>query len=162
MPHIKQIITEEQLAKSLEVIRQSFRTVAEEMNVTRQKTPDHPAFYTMERLQDLHKKATFWGLYVDGNQVGFIAAEKSKGGVYFMDRLSILPAYRLQGYGRKLVEYLLDYVRKKGGTKVALGMVDSQTVLKNWYKSFGFLETGTKQFEHLPFLVCFMEKDLSA
>jgi ribosomal protein S18 acetylase RimI-like enzyme len=162
MPGIKQIKTEEQLAKSLEVIRQSFRTVAEEMNVTRQKTPDHPAFYTMERLRDLHKKATFWGLYVDGNQVGFIASEKSEDGVYFMDRLSILPAYRLQGYGRKLVEYLLDYIRKQGGAKVALGMVNSQTNLKNWYKSFGFLETGTKQFEHLPFLVCFMEKDLSA
>jgi GNAT superfamily N-acetyltransferase len=162
MPDIKQIITEEQLAKSLEVIRQSFRTVAEEMNMTREKTPDHPAFYTMERLQDLHKRATFWGLYVDGNQVGFIASEKSEDGVYFMDRLSILPAYRLHGYGRKLVEYLLDYIRKQGGAKVALGMVNSQTNLKNWYKSFGFLETGTKQFEHLPFLVCFMEKDLSA
>lgn len=68
MPDIQQIITEEQLTKSLEVIKQSFRTVAEEMNMTREKTPDHPAFYTMERLRDLHKRATFFGFYVDGNQ----------------------------------------------------------------------------------------------
>ena len=159
---IKQIKTQEQLDESLEVIRKSFRTVAEEMNVTREKTPDHPAFYTMERMKELYKKAVFWGLYVDGRQVGFVAAEKSDGGVYYMDRLSILPAYRLQGHGRKLVQHMFDYVRKQGGAKVALGMVDTQKVLKNWYKSFGFVETGTKQFEHLPFLVCFMEKDLSA
>ena len=162
MSAIKQIKTDEQLRNSLEVIKRSFRTVAEEMNVTREKTPDHPAFYTLERLRDLHKRATFFGLYIGQTQIGFVAAEKSERGVYYIDRLSILPAYRMQGHGRKLVEHLLDHVRKEGGSRVALGMINSQTVLKNWYKSFGFRETGTKQFEHLPFLVCFMEKDLSS
>jgi len=41
-------------------------------------------------------------------------------------------------------------------------MIDGHTVLKEWYKSLGFVQTATKKFERLPFLVCFMEYDLSA
>ena len=33
-------------------------------------------------------------------------------------------------------------------------------LLKNWYMSYGFRETGTKAFPHLPFTVCFMEKEI--
>jgi hypothetical protein len=59
------------------------------------------------------------------------------------------------------VKCVLDYVGKQGGKKVTLGMIDSLTVLKEWYKSLGFEEKDTKKFEHLPFLVCFMDLDLS-
>ena len=57
---------------------------------------------------------------------------------------------------------VLDYVGRQGGKKVSLGMIDSHAVLKEWYKSMGFEEKGIKKFEHLPFLVCFMDLDLSA
>jgi hypothetical protein len=40
------------------------------------------------------------------------------------------------------------------------GKSDSHTKLKKWYSSQGFIETGTKDFEHLPFRVCFMNKPL--
>jgi len=40
-------------------------------------------------------------------------------------------------------------------------MINESTILKNWYKKLGFRETGTKNFEHLPFTVCFMDMNLS-
>ena len=36
----------------------------------------------------------------------------------------------------------------------------SNIKLKKWYLSQGFIETGSKDFEHLPFRVCFMNKQI--
>jgi len=162
MVEIREISTEDQITKSVEVIRESFGTVAREFNLTSENAPTHPFFSTREQLLDLHKIAAFFGLYLDGVQTGFIAIEKADGGTYYLGRLSVVPQFRHRGYGRKLTEFVLDYVKNQGGIKVALGMIDNQTILKDWYTSLGFIQTGTRQFEHLPFLVCFMEKTVSA
>jgi ribosomal protein S18 acetylase RimI-like enzyme len=162
MVEIKEISTEDQITQSVEVIREAFGTVAREFGLTRENAPTHPFFSTREQLLELHKRATFFGLYLDGAQIGFVVIEKAEGGTYYLGRLAVKPRFRHRGYGRKLTEYVIDYVRSRGGIKVALGMIDSQTVLKDWYKSLGFIQTGAKQFEHLPFVVCFMEKAVSA
>jgi len=162
MVEIKEIVTDDQITQSVEVIREAFGTVAREFNLTQENAPTHPFFSTREQLLELNKKAAFFGFYLDGIQVGFVAIEKAEGGTYYLGRLAVKPQFRHRGYGRKLTEYVIDYVISRGGIKVALGMIDSQTVLKDWYKSLGFVQTGTKQFEHLPFVVCFMEKAVSA
>ena len=160
MVEIKEISGDKQLESSLNVIRDAFSTVAKELNLTRENAPTHPFFSTTQQLVELHKKAVFLGLYVDGEQAGFVAVEKAGDGAYFLGRLSIIPRFRHLGYGRKLVEFTLDYAKKQGGKKVALGTIDEYKILKDWYKTLGFTETGTRRFEHLPFMVCFMEYDL--
>ena len=156
-------VTDASLPASLSVIRSAFKTVADEMDLTPDNCPGHTAFITMDKLADLYGKAACFGLYVDGTQAGFVAAEKTGDGeVYYLDRLAVLPEYRHNGYGAVLVRCVFDYMRQRGGKVVSLGMIDSHTVLKNWYKSLGFRETGTKKFAHLPFLVCFMDFDLSS
>ncbi len=162
MVEIKEIVSEDQIRESIEVIREAFGTVARELNLTRENAPTHPFFSTREQLVELHKRAAFFGLYLDNVQIGFVVIEKAEGGTYYLGRLAVKPQFRHRGYGRKLTEYVIDYVKSQGGVKVALGMIDSQTVLKDWYKSLGFIQTGAKQFEHLPFVVCFMEKAVSA
>ncbi|MFA5064783.1 MAG: GNAT family N-acetyltransferase [Dehalococcoidia bacterium] len=161
MVEIREISTDNQIAESVEVIREAFGTVASEFNLTRENAPTHPFFSTKEQLLELHKKATFFGLYLDGVQAGFVAIERAEGGTYYLGRLAVKPQFRHGGYGRKLTEFVLDYVKNRGGITVALGMIDNQTALKDWYKSLGFIQTAVKQFEHLPFIVCFMEKAVS-
>ena len=162
MVEIKEITGDKQLESSLNVIREAFSTVAKEFNLTRENAGTHPFFSTRKQLIELHKKAAFFGLYVNGKQEGFVAVEKAEGGTYFMGRLAVIPRLRHQGYGRKLVEFTLNFAKQNGGAKVALGMIDEQRILKDWYKTLGFAQTGTRRFEHLPFTVCFMEYDLSA
>jgi len=162
MVEIREIQNESELEQSVPVIREAFRTVAQEFNLTQESAPSHPFFSTMEQLVELHKKAAFFGLYVDETQAGFVAVERAEGGTFFLGRLAVIPQLRHHGYGTMLVRYVLDYVKKQGGAKVGLGMIDGHSILKGWYKSLGFVQTGTKQFEHLPFLVCFMEKAVSA
>ena len=38
---------------------------------------------------------------------------------------------------------------------------DAAEELKSWYRRRGFHETGKREFKHLPFVVCFMEKNLN-
>ena len=78
-------------------------------------------------------------------------------GTYEMNDVSILPEYRHYGYGKKLLNFCKARVRELGGNKITIGIVEENTVLKEWYAANGFVHTGTKKFEHLPFTVGFME-----
>jgi ribosomal protein S18 acetylase RimI-like enzyme len=160
MEEIREVRNHHGLKSSVEVIRNSFRTVALEFRLNERNCPTHPSLMTLDKLLELEKKANLFGLFLADVQVGFVAIERADETLYYMDKLAVLPEYRHKGYGRKLVEFMFDYVKKSHGGNVALGMIDESAVLKNWYKQLGFKETGTKNFEHLPFTVCFMEKSL--
>jgi len=160
MEEIREIKGEPDLKSSVEVIRDSFRTVAVEFKLTQDNCPTHPSLITLDKLLELEKKARLFGLFLADVQAGFVAIEKADDTLYYMDKLAVIPEYRHKGCGRKLVEFVLDDVKEHKGERVGLGMIDESAVLKNWYRQLGFTETGTKNFEHLPFIVCFMEKSL--
>jgi len=162
MVEIREIQNESELEQSVSVIRQAFGSVAGEFHITQENNPTHASFITLERLLERGQRARFFGLYTNNLQAGFVAIEEGPGGTYYMEWLAVPPGLSHRGYGRQLTTFVLDYVKKNGGARVALGMIDGHTVLKEWYKSLGFVQTGTKKFEHLPFLVGFMEKAVSA
>lgn len=161
MAGIKEISGRRGLENSVGVIRDSFKTVALEFGLNKDNCPTHPSLITLDKLLQLKEKAKLFGLFLNDEQVGFVAVEKSDNGVYYLDKLAVLPKCRHQGYGVQLVEFVVSYVKKQGGQKISLGMINESKVLKNWYKKLGFKEVGTKNFEHLPFAVCFMDKGLS-
>jgi ribosomal protein S18 acetylase RimI-like enzyme len=61
------------------------------------------------------------------------------------------------GYGKKLLDFCKAKAKELGSRKIIIGIVEDNTVLKNWYTANGFTHTGTKKFDHLPFTVGFME-----
>ncbi len=159
---IKEIIDSAEIQASVEVIRNSFATVAAEFRLTKQNCPTHPSNVTFEQLLETKKKGLkFFGLFQNEKPVGFVAIEDSGGGLFHFEKLAILPEYRHQGHGAQLVKFALDYTRNHHGQKVAIGIIDEHTVLKKWYEGQGFKSTGTQKFPHLPFTVGFMEKDLA-
>jgi ribosomal protein S18 acetylase RimI-like enzyme len=159
MISIKEIISENDIRNSVSIIQTSFKTVADELNLTYNSCPTHPSFVTFDKLVELsNKKIKFFGLFIDAIQIGFIALESSNDGLFYLEKLAILPEYRHQSYGRKLVEFAINYVKNSKGNKISIGIINDQEVLKNWYKSFGFIEITIKKFNHLPFTVCFMDK----
>ena len=48
-------------------------------------------------------------------------------------------------------------IKELGGNKITIGIVEDNTVLKEWYTANGFIHTGTKQYGSLPFTVGHME-----
>lgn len=141
------------------VIRNSFITVADEFKITRENAPTNPAFLGSDSLIKMKEKgAEMFGAYADNICVGFVAVEKASDDIYYMERLAVMPEYRHNGYGGELVDFVFDFVKKSGGKKVSIGIINENKILKYWYIKHGFIETGIKAFNHLPFDVCFMER----
>jgi len=160
---IRPVIFPDDLEPCLRIIRNSFLTVANDLGLTPDNCPANPAFMSAEKLEQL--PAFFRELFLfleESIPVGFVAIERSQteADVFYIEKLSVLPEYRHKGYGKKLMEFARERVLKLGGKKISLGIVDENKVLKNWYGEFGYQETGKRKFDHLPFTVCFMNKEL--
>jgi diamine N-acetyltransferase len=160
---IKKINNRDEITTSTQIIRDSFRTIALQFGLTRQNCPTHPSFMTVSQLIALKERgSTFFGLFLDDRQVGFLAVEKAENGLYYLEKLAIMPSFRHEGLGRMLVKQALDYIKGNDGHRVSIGLIDENTILKNWYRGIGFKEINTKIFPNLPFSVCFMELEIKS
>ena len=141
------------------VIRNSFITVANEFKITKENAPTNPAFTESDSLMKMKEKGIeMFGAYKDDHCVGFVAIEKASEDSYYMEKLAVLPEYRHNGYGKELIDFVFSNVKKSGGKKISIGIINENRKLKDWYIKHGFVETSIKVFKHLPFEVCFMEK----
>jgi len=156
---IKEIMNGVSLVDSLKVIKDSFITVAREYKLTEENCPSNPAYTDFEKLKKMKDKGIeMFGLFEERKQIGFVAIEKADNDTFYIERLSVLPEYRHKGYGKTLMDFVFNHVKEQDARQVSIGIVNENTVLKNWYRLYGFIESGLKKYEHLPFTVCFMEK----
>lgn len=131
MPNIKEIKTKTALIKGHKVIVNSFKTVADKFGLTIENCPANPAFMEYGQLIGMKEKGiNMFGLFLDENQIGFIAIECADNKTYYIERLSVLPEYRKQGYGTQLVDFAFDYVRKVGGERISIALMDNNVLLK--------------------------------
>ena len=113
---------------------------------------------TNERLVSKIKDGYYpFGYFSDGKLVGFASLTDMGDGTYEMSDVAILPEYRHIGYGKSLLSFCKEKVVELGGSKITIGIVEENAVLKDWYAMSGFIHKGTKRFEHLPFTVGYME-----
>jgi len=156
--YIKEITGKSDLKKSARLIRKSFQTVRRQFNLNRKNCPGFNSFIGWPRLYELKENgARFFSIFWGRKMAGFITVEKAGDGQYYLEKLAVLPAYRHNGLGKALVEHALAYCTAEGGKRVSIGLINENTVLKKWYKQFGFMEKEVKAYDHLPFTVCYME-----
>lgn len=161
MEHIVYELSLRHIEKSADIIRRSFKTVADDFGFTIKNNPTNGAFITADKLNEEflcgHK---FFGMFKDDEQIGFVSLEKSDTKLYYLKKLAVLPEYRHNGCGKTLIDYARDYVKKAGGTEISLGMINDNIKLKGWYESCGFVPTELKKFPSLPFTVCYMSLNI--
>ena len=157
------------------VIRASFATVAADLGLTEQNCPKYVGFVTTgERLQTQHGWGwQIYGLYEMERLIGYVSISKAGAGVkpddgakedvstYEIHNLAVLPEFRHSGYGRQLLDHCKEKVAESGGGKIVISIVEENTVLKSWYIAYGFVHTGTKKFDHLPFTSGYMELNIT-
>lgn len=161
MIKIKEIKKEADLINSYKLITESFKTVADDFELTKENCPANPAFSKYDQLLEMKEKGIkMFGLFLEKKQVGFIALEQASEGIYYIERLSVLPESRHNGYGKALLDFAFSYAGETNGKKISIAIMDNNKILKDWYIEYGFWETGKKKFDHLPFKVCFMEKNI--
>lgn len=156
---IRQLKDEAELQTSLRVIRESFITVADELNLTKETAPANAAFIEYGDMQKLvDRNAVLFGMYNGAEQIGFFAVEAKADNLYYLNKLAVLPAYRHQGCGGRALEFVFEYVESRGGGTISIGIINEHTLLKNWYGRYGFTVSTVKTYPHLPFTVCMMER----
>lgn len=156
-------ITRMDLPECVPVIQKGFGTVAIEFGLTRENCPTNGAFIGLDRLEtDFQKGNLMFGLYDDVELVGFMQLEQLQDRRVAMEKITVLPKFRHNGYGKALLSHAISVAAGMGAKLLTIGIIEENTVLKNWYAKNGFAHTGIKKFDHLPFTVGFMEIHLSA
>jgi N-acetylglutamate synthase-like GNAT family acetyltransferase len=143
------------------LVRDSFRDVALRFNLTYENCPTHPSNCTKEWIESALKKGIKYYILEKKNvPCGCVALERAQPDVCYLERLSVLPQFRRNGFGEALVNYAVNEAKKLGAHHVEIGIISDQPELKEWYKKIGFSVKREAQFEHLPFKVTFMFKDI--
>jgi N-acetylglutamate synthase-like GNAT family acetyltransferase len=143
------------------LLRESFRDVAEKFALTVENCPKFAGFNARERVEtDFEKGLKYYILEEHGRACGCVALEKAGADVCYLGRLAVLPEHRNKGFGGALVNHLFERARRMGIRRVEIGLISKHRKLKKWYKKFGFVQNRTKKFDHLPFIVAFMYKEL--
>lgn len=155
---IIQVKNKEQLNICLEIIRSSFLTVAEEFGLTENNCPSHTAFLTNDKLEKQFDDGRPMFLsYQDDIPVGYFSLARCNDDEWELNNLAVLPEYRHLGIGKVMVDYAVATVENYGGIKISIGIIEENTLLKNWYLKLGFTHVSTHKFERLPFTVGFMK-----
>jgi diamine N-acetyltransferase len=149
------------LSAVVKVLNVAHGTVAKEFGFTKYNNPSNNAFIDEPTLRtQLDKGIELYQLTINKMAVGCIAIERSlkEADTFYIEKVSVLPGHRHKGYGVKLMEFAASKIKASGGKWISIALIDSNSKLKKWYNGQGFIETGTKDFTHLPFRVCFMNK----
>lgn len=143
------------------VLRRACATVAKRFDLTEKNCPKSPAFYTEDRVRaDFERCVQYYFVEERGEVCGCAALDKARPEIGYLERLAVLPEHRSKGYGSALVRHVLAQARSMRLERVGIGIIAEDEPLKEWYGRFGFVLTGTRRFDHLPFVVAFMEKEL--
>lgn len=143
------------------IISESFRDVAQRFGLTPENCPKHPSNCKADWVEDdLRRGVSYYMLDYENAPIGCVALEKADTDQFYLERLSVLPGYRRRGFGRGLVDYVFLKAKEQGARRIGIGIISKHAELKSWYRKMGFVEKGTKEFPHLPFVVAFMEYEL--
>ena len=155
---IHRVNSKEQLNICLDIIHRSFITVADEFGLTKDNCPNHTAFMHIDKLINQYENGADMFLYQhNGEYVGYFSLVNNGESVE-LNNLSVLPEYRHLGIGKDMIKYAKEYtVNNTSAKKITIGIIEDNTILRNWYSSLGFVHTGAKRFDGLPFIVGFME-----
>ena len=156
-------INEKDVLECVNVIRESFLTVADEFGFTPENASRFTAFATTEQRLNWHihgEHRPMYAYYDNDKIVGYYSLLMQENNECELNNLCVLPAYRHKGIGEALLEHAYEYAKEKGCTKMNIGIVEENTVLRDWYEGFDFVHVGTEKYDFFPFTCGYMEREL--
>ena len=159
-----QSVNNNNIKECVDVIKESFLTVANEFGFTIENAPRFTAFATTEQRlswQLNNEKRPMYAFIVDGKIVGYYSLALQDNKECELNNLCVLPQFRHQGIGEKLLLHSFHTAKGLGCIKMNIGIVEENQVLKLWYESFGFKHIKTQKFDFFPFTCGYMELKLT-
>ena len=152
------------LAECVGVIKRSFLTVADEFGFTFENAPRFTAFATtIERLSWhlINEKRPMFVFAEDEKIIGYYSLALQTNHECELNNLCVLPQFRHQKIGEKLLLHAFETAKNFGCTKINIGIVEENHRLRKWYEKYGFFHTGTKKFDFFPFTCGYMIYELT-
>lgn len=151
----------EDAGRLADLIARSFADVAGRFGLTRDNCPSHPSLATRDKVErGMALGTTFLLAFRGGDPCGCVGLRQPVEGVCTLEKLAVVPDWRRQGLGRRLVGEAFVLARQAGAGQVEIGIIAEQLDLRAWYESLGFRAVGTARFEHLPFEVLYLRARL--
>ena len=151
------------LPACVQVIRNSFQTVADEFGFTPENAPRFTAFAITEEWLAWQMEGEHRLMHVDeadGVIRGYYSLQLQDGGECELSNLSVLLEYRHGGIGGSLLRHAAETAREQHCTVINLGIVEENTVLRKWYESHGAVHIGTQKYGFFPFTCGYMKIEL--
>ena len=147
----------------INVIRESFMTVAKQFDITPDNAPAFTAYATDEAkilywMDNQHRP--MYGNYEDGKLVGYYNLYLPGNNECELGSLCVLPDKRHSGIGDALLNDSISRAKELGCTVMKLSIVEENTVLRKWYEQHGFVHTGTVKYDFFPFTCGYLEKEI--
>ena len=156
-------VEQKDIKECVDVIVKSFMTVADEFGFTIENASRFTAFATTEDRLNWHIEGEHRPMYVyieDDIIVGYYSLLLQENEACELNNVCVLSEYRHKGIGEKLMKHAFITATELGCKKINIGIVEENTVLKEWYASQGFKHTGTRKFDFFPFTCGYMEKTI--
>lgn len=147
----------------VDIIKKSFRTVADEFGFTEENAPRFTAFATTEgRLfWQMENEPRLMFLYEDdGVPCGYYSLLMQDNNECELNNLAVLPEYRHKGIGKQLFDHACGSAKSKECKRMNIGIVEENQILRKWYEQNGAVHTGSVKYDFFPFTCGYMVKEL--
>ena len=157
-------INKNEFAECVNVIKRSFQTVADEFGFTIENAPRFTAFATTEErlfYQLEYEHRLMMAYFSDeGKILGYYSLMFLENSECELSNLCVLPEARHKKIGEALLEDAIARAKRNNCTKLKIGIVEENKVLRRWYEAHGFTHTHTEKYDFFPFTCGYMERDL--
>lgn len=156
-------IDRKDIPECVSVIKEAFMTVANEFGFTAENAPRFTAFAMSDerlRWQYENEHRPMYAYYDENIIIGYYSLALLENGECELNNLAVLPSYRHQGIGEKMLYHAFDEAVRLERTTMKIGIVEENTVLRKWYEAHGFVHTGTEKFDFFPFTCGYLKKDI--
>lgn len=156
-------VKREDIPACVDLIKKSFMTVANELGFTVVNAPRFTAFATTsDRLywQMDNENRQMYVFEKNGILCGYYSLLMQSNEECELNNLAVLPEYRHNGIGKKMLNHAFDTARNAGYKIVNIAIVEENTLLRKWYEHNGAIHVGIKKYEFFPFTCGNMKKIL--
>lgn len=147
-------VKREDIPVCVDLIKKSFMTVANELGFTEANAPRFTAFATTsDRLywQMDNENRQMYVFEQNGILCGYYSLVMQNNEECELNNLAVLPEYRHNGIGKKLLNHAFDMAQNAGCKIVHIGIVEENAVLRKWYEHNGAIHVGIKKYDFFPF-----------
>jgi ribosomal protein S18 acetylase RimI-like enzyme len=143
------------------IIRTAFKKAADRLGLTAENSGHHASSITDTWvIEDMDEGVRYFIIEEGGVPAGAVTMEHARPEVCYIGRLSVLPDYQGRGLGHELLAFAIREAAKTAADHASIGVISDEKRLIEWYVRMGFTTNRQIKFEHFPFEVTLMRREL--